>query len=82
MTVIAVHAYVAGPVLRQAKVIPPHYREAAVPGRVFVIPCGYINLYEKSRTFNRCGFSASADTPYCLRHQQTIARHPCLQEAS
>ena len=80
MTVIAVHAHVAGPVLRRATVIPAGYTETDIPGRVFVIPCEYINLWMKSRTFNRCGFSAHANSPYCVNHQATIARHPCLQD--
>lgn len=79
MVIIAVHAHVAGPVLRRAKVIPAGYQEVNVSGRVFVIPCEYINLYVKSRTFNRCGFSAHSDTRYCTNHQRTIARHSCLQ---
>lgn len=80
MTVIAVHAHVAGPVLRRAKVVPYSYQEVTVPNRKFVIPCGYINLWIKSRTFMHCAFSAHSGTPYCLRHQATIARHPCLQD--
>ena len=76
---IGVHAYVGGPIVSRGAVIPVGYTEVMTVYRVFVLPCKFVNMWEKSKTYARCSFSANRDGLYCNVHHATIERYACLR---